>query len=128
MARPRKVELVTASNKAALLLKNLPNLEQRAEKFAETVKRNLQKSLIDTLITKKENLEDTIDSKLDFSLNVDFNKGMHGITRENAEQRFDEVIDLRYRLELVSQELYIKQGIFNDYFADTVIAKEESSE
>lgn len=42
MARPRKVEVVTASNKAALLLKNLPNLEQRAEKFAETVKRNLR--------------------------------------------------------------------------------------
>jgi len=128
MARPRKVEVVTASNKAALLLKNLPNLEQRAEKFAETVKRNLQKNLIDVLITKKENLEDTIDSKLDFSLNVDFNKGMSGITRENAEQRFAEVIDLRYRLELVSQELAIKQDIFNDYFADTVIAKEESSE
>ena len=128
MARPRKVEVVTASNKAALLLKNLPNLEQRAEKFAETVKRNLQKNLIDVLITKKESLEDTIDSKLDFSLNVDFNKGMNGITRENAEQRFAEVIDLRYRLELVSQELSIKQDIFNDYFADTVIVKDEPSE
>jgi len=133
MARTKKVELVVvASNKAALLLKNMPNIEQRAEKFAETVKRNLQKSVLDALITKKESLEDLIDSKLDFSLNVDMNKGMTGVTREGAEQRFSEVIDLRYRLELVSQELAIKQDIFNDYFGESVSpvapVKEEASE
>jgi hypothetical protein len=120
MARTKKVEIVVALNKAALLLKNMPNIEQRAEKFAETVKRNLQKSILDALITKKESLEDLIDSKLDFSLNVDMNKGMTGVTREGAEQRFSEVIELRYHLELVSQELAIKQDIFNDYFGETL--------
>lgn len=126
MARTKKV-LVVASNKAAELLKNMPNIEQRAEKFAETVKRNLQKSVIDELITKKERLEDDIDSKLDFSLHTDLNKGMLPVTREAAEQRFREVIDLRYRLELVSQELSIKQDIFNDYFGEGPAAKEDTN-
>lgn len=127
MTRTKKV-VVAASNKAALLLKNMPNIEQRAEKFAETVKRNLQKSIIDELITKKENLEDQIDSKLDFSLHTDLNRGMQPVSREAAELRFREVIDLRYRLELVTQELAIKQDIFNDYFGSDPAVKEEASE
>lgn len=125
MARTKAKVVVTASNKAAELLKNMPNIEQRAEKFAETVKRNLQKSVIDELITKKESLEDQIDGKLDFSLHTDLNRGMLPVTREAAELRFREVIDLRYRLELVSQELAIKQDIFNDYFGSEP-AKEET--
>jgi len=127
MARTKKV-LVVASNKAAELLKNLPNIEQRAEKFAETVKRNLQKGLIDTLITKKETLEDTIDSKLDFSLHTDLNKGMLPVSREAAEVRFKEVINLRYELELVNMELTIKQDIFAEYFGTDAAVKEEAGE
>lgn len=115
MTRPKKA-VEAASNKAVQLLRTLPNIDERAEKFAETVKRNIQKDIIDTLIAKKENLEDQIDSKLDFSLHVDLNRGMLPITREAAEARFKEVIQLRYHLELVSQELAIKQQIFDDYF------------
>lgn len=118
MARTKKVneEVVVASNKAAQLLRSIPNIEERAERFAQTIKRNLYQKKIVALITRKEELEDKIDSLRDFSLHVDFNKGMTPVSRESAEKKFEEIIDATYALELLTMELTIKRNVFIEYF------------
>jgi hypothetical protein len=51
------------------------------------------------------------------SLNTDLNKGVKTVTRDQAETRFSEVIELEYELELLNRELEIKRKSFDNYFS-----------
>jgi hypothetical protein len=51
-------------------------------------------------------------------LETDLNKGYQQMTKESVEQRFKKVIDIEYKLKLVSLELNAKQESFSKYFED----------
>lgn len=104
--------------KALDIMKTSSNTEQRAETYVGTIKRNLQKNLLDPLIDKKEKLEDTVTSLLDFSLQTDINKGVAMVTREEAEDRFAKVMQKEYELVLLNLEIKAKQASFDKYFTD----------
>ena len=106
------------STKALETMVNVPLIKERADKFFVTIKRNLQKEILDPLITQREKLEDDIASVLDFSLNTDINRGLTPITREKCQERFKTSITLQYELNLLNMEIAQKQIIFDELFLE----------
>lgn len=103
--------------KALAMLKTNTSVKERAENYIVSVKRNLQRDVIDTLTAKKEAMEDKLFELTDFSLETDINRGQAMMTKEMVEKRFTEVIETEYRLKLIKLELETKQATFDKYFA-----------
>jgi len=103
--------------KALQILEKNQSTRERASEYLKSIKRNLQKKVIDSLEEKIEAIEDKIYGLLDMSLNTDLNKGVKTVTRDQAEARFSEVIELEYELELLNKELDIKRKSFDNYFS-----------
>lgn len=102
--------------KALELLKTNNGVAERAENYVSSVKRNIQRDVIDALTTKKEKIDDELFELKNFSLETDANKGVIEMKREDVEKRFRKIIDLEYELKLVSLELTAKQESFEKYF------------
>lgn len=102
--------------KALELLKTNTGVAERAENYVSSVKRNIQRDVIDALTSKKEKIDDELFELKNFSLETDANKGVIEMKREDIEKRFRKIIDLEYELKLVSLELTAKQESFEKYF------------
>lgn len=105
-------------SKALELLKSNKSVAERAEQYATSVKRNIQRDVIDTLIAKKESIEDELFELTNFNLETDVNRGYQAMTKEAVESRFKKIIDLEYKLKLTELELKTKQESFNKYFGN----------
>lgn len=104
------------SVKALDLLKSNKSVAERAENYAASVKRNIQRDVIDVLVAKKEAIEDQLFELTNFNLETDVNRGYQAMTKDSVEKRFTKIIDLEYELKLVSLELTAKQESFDKYF------------
>lgn len=104
--------------KALEMLKDSVSVSKRADKFVVSIKRNIQKDVIDALTTKKEKIEDDLFELGTFQLETDANKGLRALTKEECEVRFKRIIDLEYQLRLTDLELKFKQESFDKYFKD----------
>lgn len=102
--------------KALELLKSNKSVAERAENYALSVKRTIQRDVIDTLVTKKEGIEDQLFDLTNFNLDTDINRGLQVMTKEDVEKRFKKILDLEYQLTLISLELNTKQDGFIKYF------------
>jgi archaellum component FlaC len=102
--------------KALELLKTNTGVAERAENYVSSVKRNIQRDVIDALTAKKEKIDDELFELKNFNLETDANKGVIEMKREDVEKRFRKIIDLEYELKLVSLELTAKQESFEKYF------------
>ena len=102
--------------KALELLKTNTGVAERAENYVSSVKRNIQRDVIDALTAKKEKIDDELFELKNFSLETDANKGVIEMKREDVEKRFRKIINLEYELKLVSLELTAKQESFEKYF------------
>lgn len=109
--------MATKNVKALELLKTNNSVSERAENYIISVKRNIQRDVIDALIQKKEAMEDELFELTNFQLETDANRGFQAMTKETVEARFKKVIDLEYKLKLVELELKTKQESFDKYFA-----------
>jgi hypothetical protein len=108
----------TIRMKALDLMKTAPSVEDRADNFITSITRNLKKQIMDPLVDRKDLMEDKIKSLMDFSLATDLNKGVAPITREEAEDRFRQVLALEYSLKLLALETAVKTVIFTEYFGE----------
>jgi hypothetical protein len=108
--------------KALELLKTSKSTKERAESYANSMKRNIQRDVIDTLIGKKEKIEDELFELTNFTLDTNLNSGLRAMTKEDCEKRFVKIIELEYQLTLLAAELKVKQASFDTYFAETVLA------
>ena len=102
--------------KALELLKTNTGVAERAENYVSSVKRNIQRDVIDALTAKKEKIDDELFELKNFSLETDANRGVIEMKREDVEKRFRKIIDLEYELKLVSLELTAKRESFEKYF------------
>lgn len=109
--------------KALDLLKTNKTVAERAENYAISMKRNIQRDVIDALIAKKEKMEDELFELSNFTLDTNINQGIRQMTKETCEDRFKRIIQLEYDKELLERELKIKQKSFNKYFGE-VTSKE----
>ncbi len=112
------MEAKVKSVKALDLLKSNKTVSERAENYIVSVKRNIQRDVIDALTSRKEAMEDELFELTNFNLETDVNKGYQQMTKESVEQRFKKIIDIEYKLKLVSLELNAKQESFDKYFGD----------
>lgn len=106
------------SNKALTMLQKRKSTSERAEQYFKSIKRNLEIKLIFELERKKEVLEGKIFDLENFDLETDHNAGRSALTQDQAEARFQQLIEASYELELLNLELESKREIFNKYFAD----------
>lgn len=109
--------MATKSTKALDLLKSNKSVSERAENYIVSVKRNLQRDVIDALVQRKEAMEDELFELTNFTLETNINNGIQAMTKETIEARFKKVIDLEYKLKLTNLELATKQESFDKYFA-----------
>ena len=106
------------STKALELLKTNKTVSERAEKYVASVKRNIQRDVIDALVSKVEKMEDELFELTNFNLETDVNRGYQEMTKEAVEARFKKIIDLEYQVKLTNLELTAKQESFDKYFTD----------
>ena len=109
--------MATKSTKALDLLKSNKSVSERSENYIISVKRNIQRDIIDALVQKKESMEDELFELTNFTLETNVNNGVQAMTKETIEARFKKVIDLEYKLKLTNLELATKQESFDKYFA-----------
>ena len=113
----KKVETaVTGSTLAYSLLEKNKTVKERAEFYHSSIQRNLQRLVIDSLIERRDSLQDELFDKSNFSLDTNLNAGQRTMTKEDCENRFKCIMDIEYELELVNLELESKQAIFKKYF------------
>jgi hypothetical protein len=105
--------------KALSLLKENKSTKDRAVNYATSVKRNIQRDMIDVLISSKESIEDQLFELTDFTLDTDLNRGLAKITRNEVQDRFTKIINLEYELKFVDLELTAKQESFDKYFGNS---------
>jgi len=108
--------MATKGSKALELLKSNKSVSERAENYIISVKRNLQRDVIDALVQRKESMEDELFELTNFNLETDVNRGYQAMTKESVEARFKKVIELEYKLRLIDLELKTKQESFDKYF------------
>lgn len=102
--------------KAQDLLKTNKTVAERAENYANSMKRNIQRDVIDALIAKKEKMDDELFELTNFTLDTNINQGIKQMTKEACEDRFKRIIQLEYEQKLLEVELKAKQESFDKYF------------
>jgi hypothetical protein len=103
-------------SKALSLMKQNRSVEQRADQYSVSIARNIQRDVIDVLMSKIEDIDDQIFELENFSLDTDVNKGVRTMTRDEAEARFKTIIDLEFKRQMLMLELMQKQKTFDKYF------------
>ena len=102
--------------KALELLKTNKTISERAEKYHESIKRNIQRDVLDKLTTTIEDLEDTLFELKNFVLDTNINRGLMQMTKDDCENRFKKIIEVEFELELLKQEQKVKKEIYEKYF------------
>lgn len=103
-------------SKAQQLLSSVKPVNERAEKYAERIKKSLSIKIIDGLQERIEKLDDKIFDLENFSLETDLNKGMKQLTKEDCEKRFEQIIELKFEKFLLDRELLVKKSAFDELF------------
>jgi hypothetical protein len=101
---------------ALTLMEKNKSVKERAQSYLESVRRNIQRDVLDQLTGQKEKLEDELFELTNFVLDTNLNAGLRMMTKEDCEGRFKRIIEVEYRLELVKLELGSKQASFDKYF------------
>lgn len=103
---------------ALSLMKKNKSVSERAQAYFESVKRNIQRDVIDKLVSRKEELEDRLFELTNFTLDTNLNAGLRQMTKDDCEKRFKEIIETEYQLQLTELELKAKQASFGKYFTE----------
>lgn len=114
MATTKSVK--SAQSYALSLMSQNKSVKDRAEAYVISVKRDIQKKVIDTLVEQKEKLADELFELTNFTLETNHNAGIQSMTKEVCENRFKRIIDVEFELTLIDRELEIKQASFDKYF------------
>lgn len=102
--------------KALEMLKTNRDIKDRAVSYIRSIKRDIQKNVIDDLLIKKEKLEDEIYELEDMNLDTNLNKGLRRMTKEDVQTRFESIIQKSFELKMLSLEIASKLETFNKYF------------
>lgn len=105
-------------SKALELLKSNKSVTDRAENFATAIKRNIQRDVIDALISQKEKIDDQLFELTDFALTTNLNNGVKQMTKDECEARFKKIIDFEFQLTMLNLEIKVKTESFNKYFGE----------
>lgn len=106
------------STKALSLLKSNKTVAERASQYFKSIKRNIQRDILDELTIRIEKLNEKIFDLGNFSLDINLNQGLTQMTAEDCENRFRELISCKFEITLLEVELKAKQASFDEYFLE----------
>jgi len=104
--------------KAIKMVQTNITVKKRAAEYVKSIKRNIQKKVIDKLTEQIERIDDNLFSELDFTLETNLNSGQSAISREECERKFTYAINWEFEREMLKRELEIKQASFDKYFSE----------
>lgn len=104
--------------KALELLTSNKTVKERAVVYSDRIKTTLNNKIIVSLEEKIENIEDKIFDLENFSLETNVNKGLKQLTKEDCQERFEQIIELSYEKDLLQAELDSKKATFIAYFGE----------
>jgi len=93
---------------ALKLMKTSKSVDERANDYVESIKRDLKVDLIDRLLKQKDRIVDELRDLKDFVLDTNLNSGVRRMTKEECQKRFADIIEKEYQLSLLEAELKIK--------------------
>lgn len=102
------------------MLRTSKTVAERADSYFKSMKRDIQKEVLDSLIEKREKIVDEIFELSTFTLETNYNRGNVPVTKEDCKARFVKIIDMEFELELINIELSKKQASFDKYFPEEV--------
>jgi len=105
-------------SKALEMVKSNKAVSERAENYVTAAKRNIQRDVIDVIVSKIETMEDELFELTNFDLETDMNQGRVQMTKDAVEARFKKIIDNEFKLKLVRLELTSKEESFSKYFGN----------
>ena len=103
------------------MLRTSKTVAERADSFAKSIKRNIQRNILDPLVVKQEEIESEIFELSNFTLDTNHNRGLAAMTQKDCEDRFARLIQIRFDLDLTKLELKSKQAAFDEYFPEEVV-------
>lgn len=112
-------------NKALSLLKKRKSVTERSEQYADRIAKSLELSLINPIKENIEKIDDRIFDLENFSLETDLNAGLQQLTKEKAEERFKQIIELHYEKDLLTAQLNSYQNAYDKYFVESKKEKEK---
>lgn len=104
--------------KAVKMVQTNITVKKRADEYVKSIKRNIQKKVIDKLTEQIEEIDDKIFAALDFTIETNLNSGQSAISREECERKFAYAIQAEFDREMLVKELAIKQASFDKYFKE----------
>lgn len=104
--------------KALEIMKTSQSVNERAEEFAKSIKRNIQVGVLDVIVAKIEALKDKEFELKNFTLSTDMNAGVAQMSRQECENRFKELINISFEKRMLEVELTEKQKAFDFYFSE----------
>lgn len=113
------IKMEKSTSTALGMLKSNKTVAQRAESYFKSIRRNIQRDVLDELIARKEKMEESKFELSDFALDTNLNAGLRRMTSEDCEARFKKLIDIDYQLVMLSLEIKVKQDSFNELFGET---------
>lgn len=102
--------------KALEMLKTEKSITEVAENYVASIKRELQREVIDALQKKKEAFDDEKFKLQNFSLQTNLNAGTTIMSREECQARFKRLIEVDFEIEMLELEIESKKKAFETYF------------
>lgn len=100
------------------LLKSTPSVELKSADYEKRMKNDLYNEMIRPLEDGISKLENEITDALDFTLNVDVNKGLLPVDRPTIQARVKKAIELKYRKGVQELELQLLGNAFDELFGE----------
>lgn len=104
-----KLNKTMITTKANQLLTSVKSIEERASKFEASIKRDIQKSILDPI-------QDTIEKKENELYDLEDFSGIEKTTREQCQEKFEKIIEIEFDITCLKAELQKKQETFDKYF------------
>lgn len=101
---------------ALSMMEKNKSVKERAQSYFESIRRNIQRDIIDKLIAKREEIEDNMFELSNFTLDTNLNAGQSRMTKDDCEKRFKDIINKEFELKMVNLEIETKQASFNRLF------------
>jgi len=104
-----KLNTTMATTKANQLLTSAKSVEERANKFETSIKRNIQKKVLDPLLEQIEAKEDELYELENFS-------ETKSLSQAECQEKFEKIIQIEFDITCLKAELQKKQETFDKYF------------
>jgi len=109
---------LTIDSPAFTMLKTAKSVNERADSYFKSIKRDLFDEQIKPLEKKIEKIDSELFDLQDFSLDTDKNRGKSRMTMEECKEQFTKIIEKQFEKTMIQLELKVKTESYNTLFGE----------